>query len=157
MLISKAKGLAGVVLVSAALAAGATLATHSLVASPAALVPMEQQAAAAVDKPAARGKIIGRVLAKDNTPVAGADVRLQAYSDSPRPSSYAAQPVVKTRTNDKGEFTFDRLKPGKQYVYAFHGNQASEWRTDWGKVVTVEPNGASQPVVLTLRRSGASL
>jgi RNA polymerase sigma factor (sigma-70 family) len=97
-------------------------------------------------EPAAMGKITGRVVhIADGTPVGGANVRLL------REDTYNTGPALRTRTNDKGEFTFAGLRPGKHYVWAFHGNLASQSRMGNGVPVDVEPNGTSAPIMLKMR------
>jgi beta-lactamase regulating signal transducer with metallopeptidase domain len=98
--------------------------------------------------PAATGRITGRVVDADDRPVARADVRVKdvRWAGDPPPFS-----MRRTTTNVQGEFTFDAVPPGQFRLWAFHGDSSSRVRMLQGENVIVERDGASRPVVLTMR------
>jgi RNA polymerase sigma factor (sigma-70 family) len=107
-------------------------------------------ASATADKstqPAINGKVAGQViLAEDEQPVSGAEVRLirrGQYSGPP--------PSRRTTTNAQGKFTFDNVAAGEYRVLCFHGNLASRTKMYQGDIAVVEKNRDSKPVVLKLQ------
>jgi RNA polymerase sigma factor (sigma-70 family) len=88
------------------------------------------------------GQVTGRVInAADSRPVKGADVRLL-----PSETFSGEAPTIRRTSNDRGEFTFNNLKPGKYVLWAFHGNLTSRDRMYHGKVINVQATGvASAP------------
>jgi beta-lactamase regulating signal transducer with metallopeptidase domain/protocatechuate 3,4-dioxygenase beta subunit len=98
-------------------------------------------------KDTARGKVTGQVvLAADGKPVAGASVRLIHQG-----TTSVTPPTRRVLANDKGEFTFDAVAPGRYRVVGFHGNLASRTRMYEGGVVTVAADGTAKPIVLKMR------
>ncbi|OWK40921.1 M56 family metallopeptidase [Fimbriiglobus ruber] len=100
-------------------------------------------------EPAATGKVTGRVVTDaGDRPVAKADVRLLF-----RPNGAYSLPVSPRRvtTNDKGEFTFDSVAPGKYDLAAFDGNLSSRSQSLYWTVVTVPAAQSLPPVVLRMR------
>jgi uncharacterized GH25 family protein len=97
---------------------------------------------------AAVGKISGQVVnAVDGLPVAGATVHLL-----PPNTEYAFPiPTRRTKTNDKGEFSYDGLAPSHYYIWAFQGNLASGSQNYNDTKVVVQPDGTSKPLTLKMR------
>jgi beta-lactamase regulating signal transducer with metallopeptidase domain/protocatechuate 3,4-dioxygenase beta subunit len=100
------------------------------------------------DKRAETGKVTGRVINDaDGRPVAGAVVYLLPH----QPRYIGDLPTRRTKTNEKGEFSYDAVAPKLYYVWAFHGNLASRSRQLSGKKVVVKQDGSSQPLLLRMR------
>src|SRR5262249_40184073 len=98
-------------------------------------------------KDVARGKVTGQVvLAADGKPVAGASVRLIHQG-----TTSVTPPTRRVLANDKGEFAFDAVAPGRYRVVGFHGNLASRPRMYEGGVMTVAADGTAKPIVLKMR------
>ena len=115
------------------------------------IVKNKALAVAAAEKkaaPGAVGKISGQVLnAADGLPVAGAIVHLL-----PPNTEYTFPiPTRRTKTNDKGEFTYDGLAPSLYYIWAFQGNLASGSQNYNDTKVVVQPDGSSKPLTLKMR------
>ncbi len=116
------------------------------------LVPSTGQSQTAnAEKPATsiRGEVTGRVLhAETKQPLSDVEVRLL-----PKPDGAWIFPLKpqRVRSNAQGEYRFTDLSPGEYRVYAFHRTLASRTKQVRFNNATIEANGQSKPVDLTMR------